>query len=134
MALQLVKATIPAGQSLSNGVSLGAGRLVRIRVPPQWQSANLSFQCASADVLDQYRDLYHRGGNEIILNSVRPNTVIGFPADITHFLQDAWVKIRSGHAGIAVPQPVACEFEFVLFKGPTTTQLLPAGVEEDEDS
>ena len=134
MALQLVKATIPAGQSLSNGVSLAAGRILRIRTPPQWKSANLTFQCASADVPAEYRDVYRREGIEVVIQSVKANTVIALPADISHWLQEAWIKVRSGHAGIVVPQPVACEFEFVLMKGQTTATLLPAGFEEDEDS
>jgi len=130
MALQLVKATIPAGQSLSNGVSLSAGRLVRLRMPPQWKSANLTFQLASTDVAADYRNLYAREGGEVMLNSVQPNAVIGLPGDITHFLQDAWIKIRSGPAAGAVVQPVACEFELVLFKGPTTATLLPAEMDD----
>lgn len=121
MAVTLVKITIPAGQSLSNAASLAAGRLVRIRTPAQWKAANVTFQCASADMLAQYRDVYHRGGEEVALNSVKPNTVIALPAEITAFLQDAWIKIRSGHAGEAILQDVACEFELVLYKGPSTT-------------
>ena len=131
MALQLVKCTIPGGQSLSNGISLAAGRILRIRTPPQWRSANLTFQCASADVPADYRDVYRREGIEVVLQSVQANTVIGLPADISHWLQEAWIKIRSGHAGTSVPQPVACEFEFVLLKGQTTATLLPAMAEEE---
>jgi hypothetical protein len=117
MALTSVIITIPAGQSLSPvGMSLIAGRLVRIRVPTAWKSANLTFQCASADVPAQYRDLYTRTGIELALQSVQPNSVIGFPADITHFLQEVWLKIRSGTAAIPVPQPAACDFELVLVK------------------
>lgn len=117
MALTLVPITIPAGGSLSNGVSLLPGRLVRIRVPAAWKPANLTFQCASADVLAQYRDLYdHLKGKEVMLNSVKPSTVIGFPADITHFLQEVWLKIRSGTSASPVVQPVAADFELVLVK------------------
>jgi hypothetical protein len=124
MALTLITCTIAAGQSLSNGVPLTAGRLVRIRTPAAWKPANLTFQCSSADVPAQYRDVYGRMGAEIVISSVRPNTVIGLPAEVTAFLQDAWLKIRSGHAGIAVPQLSQCDFELVLYKGPTTTTTL----------
>lgn len=140
MALTLITCTIPAGQSLSNGVPLTAGRLVRLRSPAQWKSANLTFQCASADVPAQYRDVYSRFGAEIVISSVRPNVVIALPAELTAFLQDAYIKIRSGHAGLAVPQVVQCDFEFVLYKGPTTlTQIagrpdtLPSEGEDGQD-
>lgn len=134
MALTVITCTIAAGQSLSNGVPLTAGRLVRIRTPAVWKGANLTFQVASADVLAQYRDVYTRFGTEIVISSVRPNTVIGLPAEVTAFLQDAWIKIRSGHGGLAVPQPAQCDFELVLYKGPSTTATtLPAeGEAEDE--
>jgi hypothetical protein len=85
--------------------------------PSAWKPANLTFQCASADIPAQYRDVYERFGTEIVLASVRPNTVIGIPSDVTAWLQDAWIKIRSGHAGIDVPQLSQCDFELVLYKG-----------------
>jgi hypothetical protein len=117
MAVTLVTCSIPAGQSISNGVSLSAGRIIRIRTPAAWKPANLTFQCASADIPAQYRDVYERFGTEIVLASVRPNSVIGIPTDVTVWLQDAWIKIRSGHAGIDVPQLSQCDFELVLYKG-----------------
>src|SRR3954466_3983539 len=111
MPLVLVPCTIAAGQSLSAGAPLTAGRLVRIRTPLAWKPANITFQCASADVPAQYRDVYTRFGEEIVISSVRPNTVIALPAEVTAFLQDAWIKIRSGHAGLIVPQLSQCDFE-----------------------
>src|SRR3954466_15129921 len=119
MTIVSVLATIPAGQSLSAGVSLGPNRVLRIRTPAQWQPANMTFRIASADVPDQYWPLYHRLGGEVTLSSVRPSTVIGLPADVTNFLQEAWIKIHSGHAGEDILQPSACTFEFVLLKGAT---------------
>jgi hypothetical protein len=116
MALVSVICSIPAGQSLSSGVVLTAGRLVRIRTPSSWKPANITFQCASADVPAQYRDVYNRFGTEIVIASVRPNTVIGLPSEVTAWLQDAWLKIRSGYGGIVVPQLSQCDFELVLFK------------------
>src|SRR4051794_20123800 len=62
MALTLVTCSIPAGQSLSSGVSLIAGRLIRIRTPAAWRPANITFQCASNDIPGQYRDVYERFG------------------------------------------------------------------------
>lgn len=120
MPLVLVPCTIAAGQSLSNGVPLTAGRLVRIRTPLTWQPANLTFQCSSDDVPAHYRDVYSRFGAEIVISSVRPNTVVGLPAEVTAFLQDAWLKIRSGHAGLLVKQGAQCDFELVLYKGPAS--------------
>src|SRR3954462_5517402 len=116
MALVSVTGSIPAGQSLSNSVLLTAGRLVRIRTPSSWQPANITLQCARADVAAQYRDVYGRFGGEIVISTVRPNVVIALPSEVTAFLQDAWIKLRSGHAGIAVAQPSQCDFELVLFK------------------
>jgi hypothetical protein len=116
MALVSVTCSIAAGQSLSSSAVLAAGRLVRIRTPSSWQPANITLQCASADVPAQYRDVYGRFGGEIVISTVRPNVVVALPSDLTAFLQDAWIKLRSGHAGIAVPQPAQCDFELVLFK------------------
>lgn len=140
MALVSVTCSIAAGQALSTGVALTAGRLLRIRTPAAWKPANITFQCASNDVPAQYRDVYSRFGAEIVISSVRPNVVIALPAELTAFLQDAYIKIRSGHAGLAVPQVVQCDFEFVLYKGPTTlTQIagrpdtLPSEGEDGQD-
>jgi hypothetical protein len=116
MALVSVICSIAPGQSLSSGAVLTAGRLVRIRTPSSWKPANITFQCASADVPAQYRDVYNRFGGEIVIASVRPNTVIGLPSEVTAWLQDAWIKIRSGYGGLDVPQLSQCDFELVLFK------------------
>lgn len=115
MPLTLVTATILAGQSLSAGVDLSAGRLVRIRTPRSWTTANLTFQCASDNVLANYRDLYDRMGKQVMMNTIKVSTVIGFPADITHFLQGAWIKARSGTAAGPVVQPADASFDFVLW-------------------
>ena len=88
MALTMGTVTIAAGEFLSTGLSLTTGRLVRIRTPASWKPANLTFRITSAEV-DEYWPLYHRDGTEVMLNTVRPNTVIGIPADINEMLEDA---------------------------------------------
>jgi hypothetical protein len=124
--LTLVTCSIPAGQSLSSGVSLSAGRLVRIRTPVGWKPANLTFQCRIADVPAQYRDVYNRIGAEIVIASVRPDSVIALPSEVTAFLQDAWIKLRSGHAGIAVPQLGAVRFRVRPVQRPVDNRETPS--------
>jgi hypothetical protein len=116
MALVSVTCSIAAGQSLSNGVVLTAGRLVRIRTPSAWKPANITFQCASADVPAQYRDVYNRFGGRDRHRLGAAQHRHRLPSEVTAWLQDAWIKIRSGHAGIDVPQLSQCDFELVLFK------------------
>jgi hypothetical protein len=115
MALVSVTCSIPAGQSLSNGVVLTAGRLVRIRTPSSWQPANIT--CNARAPMCRRNIATFTGASAAKSSSVRSGqTVIALPSEVTAFLQDAWIKLRSGHAGIAVPQPSQCDFELVLFK------------------
>jgi hypothetical protein len=61
-----------------------------------------------------------------MLNTVLPNTVVGIPSEVADMLQDAFIKIHSGHAGQDVPQAALCEFELMLYRGGATATLLPA--------
>ena len=129
MALTMVKATFQPGSSLSSSVSFSSGRLIRIRTPAVWTPANLTFRITSVDTAE-YRPLHHREGGEVMLNTVLPNTVIGIPSEVAEVLQDAFVKIHSGHAGQDIPQAALCEFELMLYRGSgATATLLPAGIE-----
>jgi hypothetical protein len=61
MPLQVINGpVIAAGESLSEGVDLAGGQLVRITAPADWDGSNLSFQISSDG--NGYNDLYTARG------------------------------------------------------------------------
>src|SRR5262245_46530318 len=83
---------IPAGQSLSNAIDLGGGKLVRVTMPEQWTSANLTFQVAASEAGD-YDDLFTSLGEEFMI-AVHPGTSILVSDEASR--SGAWVRFRSG--------------------------------------
>jgi hypothetical protein len=104
MARTLITATIPSGQSLSNGIDLSAGTAIFIHMPGSWTPALLSFQISPDGVT--YGDLVDMAAKEISINII-PATVIKanwIPA-LAGFL-----KFRSGSRSNPVTQPLSRAF------------------------
>jgi hypothetical protein len=114
MPALILNMTIPAGQSLSNAVDLGAGILLRIRMPMQWTPANISFQMAVVDAPENYRDVWSLNGEVII--AVPPNKNVALVGDIVSWAKEGFLKIRSGTSDNPIPQQAARMFELVVNK------------------
>ena len=66
MTLQIVDGPIiQAGKSLSKGIDISAGNIVRITTPAGWTNANLTFQISTDGGF--YNDLYDAEGREITI-------------------------------------------------------------------
>lgn len=93
-----VEATIPSGQSLSNGVQI-PGRMVGISVPTM-DSCALTFQASASG--ETWRDYWVVGGTGE--TSIAAGTHNHFYPTWTTPSGLGWLKIRSGTAGSPVAQ------------------------------
>lgn len=91
---------IAAGESLSDGLDVSGGALVRITMPKEWTDAELSFQISTDG--DAYNDLYSYQDGEVRV-PVTPGAAMLLPADLTRGI--GWIKFRSGLSGNPRPQP-----------------------------
>ncbi|RXG91571.1 hypothetical protein [Bradyrhizobium zhanjiangense] len=111
MSLQIIDGpTIPAGESLSEGVDCSAGQIVRITVPQEFTQANMTFEVSSDGAL--YNAMFDPRGNEITITA-KPNSgivVVGEPWVRTI----GWIKLRSGSRDHPVSQREACKFAIAL--------------------
>jgi len=99
------KATIQAGQSLSNCVYIGAGEIVAVEMPAAWDAAAITFQ-ASVDGVN-YFNLVDDAGNEVKLVASAGNHVAigeGTAAKAEQFRGAVYVMVRSGTAAAPVAQ------------------------------
>lgn len=102
MGLEIVNGpAIQAGESLSEGVDVSAGRIVRITTPGGWTGANLTFQI-STDGASGYNDLYNAKGEEITVVTRGDNSAIIVRDEWTRNIK--FIKFRSGTASHPVPQ------------------------------
>jgi hypothetical protein len=104
MARTLVTATIPSGQSLSNGIDLSAGTAIFVHMPGSWTPALLSFQISADNVT--YGDLVDTAAKEVSIN-ITPGTVV--KANWIPALA-GWLKIRSGSRSMPVVQSISRAF------------------------
>lgn len=85
--------TIPAGQSLSQAVSMApGGNLARIYMPAGWDGDLLTFQL-SRDGTTFY-DMFREDNTEIAFN-ITPGTVVTAPEPWL-IMANNWIKLRSG--------------------------------------
>jgi hypothetical protein len=106
MSLQILDGpTIAKDESLSDGIDISAGDIVRITVPQEYTAANLTFQFSSDGNL--YNDLFLANGEEVTV-SAKANTGIVIRAEWTKYL--AFIKLRSGSRDAPVKQAVDCKF------------------------
>jgi hypothetical protein len=102
---------IAAGESLSAGVDLTAGTLVRITTPAVWDGpANLTFQVSSDGAF--FNDAYDVLGREITIPCGPARGII--IRDIEAVLSASHLKIRSGSAAHPVPQAAQREFAVAI--------------------
>jgi hypothetical protein len=105
-------ATIAAGASLSDAVSLGALTLVGISMPAVWTAADLTFQ-VSPDGGTTWQELYDGAGNALTVKTGAGQFVIPL-ADPSYVWRGInMVKVRSGTAGAPVVQVVAAVVNLV---------------------
>lgn len=87
-------ATIAAGQSLSNSVSIGADGISGIVVPVGWISGPATFQ-VSWDGLT-WQEFYDAAGNEVSLSAVSTAAAAYIGVDSTIWRGVNMFRIRSG--------------------------------------
>ena len=82
MLYHLPGPTIPAGQSLSEGVDVSGSRILRIVMPDDWTSAPLTFQLSPDNA--EWHDLFHIQSTtsafvpfEVVVPTVHPGVVYG---------------------------------------------------------
>jgi hypothetical protein len=97
---------ISAGESLSAGIDCSAGPIVKITMPGNWVSADLTFQTSSDGAM--YNDMFMPDGSELTY------TVIAGAGIFVPRLTTGWVKFRSGNREQPVPQPELREFAVAL--------------------
>jgi hypothetical protein len=109
MALTVLRGPIiAAGESLSGGVDLQGGQLVRITAPKVWGGNNISFQISSDGA--EYNDLYTADGNEVVIECKAGRAiVINWP---TWWKAVPFLKIRAGSS--EAPESQETEREFAL--------------------
>ena len=92
--------TIPAGESMSDGIDCTAGTIVRLTMPAAWGGGNITFAISSDGTF--YNDLFTPDGVEFTMH-VTPGAAIPLAFDgLTRCM--AHVKIRSGTRAHPVPQ------------------------------
>jgi hypothetical protein len=106
---------IEAGESLSNGVDLTEGPLVRLTMSEHWTPANISFQISSDGEL--YNNLVGMDGQEKVMAVTAGSAVVlaqlGDALKAVQFL-----KIRSGTSTNPVPQEERRSFAVAIDLAP----------------
>jgi len=100
---------IQANYYLSEGIDCSAGKIVRITMPDEWDTANLTFQISTNG--EFYNDLYYANGDEYLIYAAKQRAII---IDQEEWVPGLWVKIRSGTAAQPVVQTAYREFSMVL--------------------
>jgi hypothetical protein len=129
MALTIIDGpTIAAGESLSDGADCSSGSIVRITVPQEFTSANLTFQVSSDG--NFYNDLFNAHGEEITVVA-KPNSGIVVSEMWTRSV--AFIKFRSGSRDHPVVQKVDCQFAIAVEAAPAalSAQRGRAGADDD---
>jgi len=112
MTLQIIDGPLfQPGESLSSGIDISAGNIVRITCPGQWSPANLTFQI-STDGASGYNDLYDAAGNEITIVVRGDNSAVIVRDPWSQFIN--FIKFRSGTAKHPVPQVAGALFAVAI--------------------
>jgi hypothetical protein len=96
----VVGPTIRAGESLSEGLDLSHGDLLRLTMPLDWTPAPITFQISTEG--QNYNDVFDLQGYEVTVPVVVPQSAVIVPLDIGKAI--AWVKFRSGTRAKPIPQ------------------------------
>lgn len=100
---------IAAGESLSEGLDVSGGTLVRITMPKVWTDAVLSFQISTDG--DAYNDLYSYQHGEVAV-PVTAGSALLLPPDLMRGI--GFIKFRSGPSGNPRPQPEQRNFAVTI--------------------
>ena len=100
---------IRAGESLSEGVDVSGGTLLRITMPKEWEDAEITFQISTDG--DAYNDLHSYQGGEISV-PVTAGAAILLPPDLMRGI--GFIKIRSGSSSNPEPQPEQRNFALTV--------------------
>lgn len=112
-AFTFMRATIPSGAALSQGLNLGSWRVAGLVMPAAWTAADLTFE---AGVLPDGAtfDLYDDAGAEVAL-TVAPGRYVALTGAAREALDAVrWARLRSGTAGAPVNQAADREVIVVL--------------------
>jgi hypothetical protein len=96
----VVGPTILKGESLSEGLDLSNGDLLRLTMPIDWTPAPVTFQISTDG--GTYNDCFHLDGYEVTLPTVVPRSAVIVPLDVGKAI--AWIKFRSGTRANPIPQ------------------------------
>jgi hypothetical protein len=112
MPFSYVEPTIAAGESLSDGVDVSGGTVIRITTPgpEEWVKANMTFQVSSDGVY--YSDAFNDKGEEIMVPGI-PHWCTVFVSGL-HLDHIGHVKVRSGTRANPVVQPKECKMAITL--------------------
>jgi len=102
--------TIAKGESLSDGIDVSAGQLVRITMPTDWTKAPLTFQFSSDGVF--FNEMYGLDGFAVAIKEVVPGSGVIIPADIGKAI--SFVRFRSGYAGNPIAQEETRSFAVAI--------------------
>ena len=113
--------TIPAGQSVSEGVDCSGSRIVRIVMPDGWDAAPLTFQLSpdNGAFFNLYHVVSYTGVEhpsftpfEVMISAVMPNAIFVMPVDTGDMI--SFIRFRSGTASRPVAQSTDRRFQVVL--------------------
>lgn len=113
--------TIAAGEDLSNALDVTSGVVVALTVPPDWFSANLTFQLSAdgnvfSDVVD------HKA--TILQIPVRAGSMLVLTSEASQMLNAAgFLKIRSGSPDHPVVQPADVQFAVTVNTAPNLAEI-----------
>jgi len=112
MPLQVIQGpVIAAGESLSDGIDLAGGQLVRITAPHDWSGENISFQISSDG--NGYNDLYTADGDEVLIECGAGRAIV---VDWPKWSRAvAFLKIRSGSGAAETVQDERQEFAVAVW-------------------
>ena len=96
MAIKLINANIEAGESLSEVIDCGEGKVIKIQMPKDWTFAPLTFQASNNGIL--FSDVMHPNGLEVTCTVFEDTAIIGLT------MISGFVKFRSGTRDQPVPQ------------------------------
>jgi hypothetical protein len=99
MAKSTKLATIAAGQWLSGSVDLSVSTVAMVIAPPQWTSANLTFQVSGDG--SNWADLFDANGAEIVKPIAAGVAVI---VDTSMTSSAMYLRLRSGPRSAPVAQ------------------------------
>ena len=97
-------ATIAINESLSDGIDLKGGSVVRIGMPAAWTAADLTFQI-SDDGGTTYRNVYWDWGPEMVVDAAASITIELSP--FVKLNRIDYIKVRAGTAAVPVAQAAA---------------------------